>query len=91
MSSQDDIYALQEGVSSLSRRQILKASASLTALPLLAVAASGAVAAESQDAPGAADAKSDDFINGMADLMAHSTRTPVLRWPNEYGMDYAIR
>src|SRR5258706_3621824 len=31
---------------------------------------------------------SDEFINTLADLMAHSTRTPILRWPNEYGMEY---
>lgn len=30
----------------------------------------------------------DTFINGLADLMAHSTRTPILRWPNEYGMEF---
>ena len=29
-----------------------------------------------------------EFINGMADLFAHSTRTPVLRRPDEYGMAY---
>jgi hypothetical protein len=23
-----------------------------------------------------------------ADVMAHSTRTPILRWPNEYGLEY---
>lgn len=31
---------------------------------------------------------SDDFINGMAEMMAHSTRTPILRTPNEYGMEH---
>lgn len=70
---------------------MLKASASLASLPLLAVAASGVRAAESQVAAPAApttDAGTDAFINGMADLMAHSTRTPILRWPNEYGMEY---
>jgi hypothetical protein len=30
----------------------------------------------------------DDFINGMSTLFAHSTRTPVLRRPDEYGMAY---
>nr|WP_315242232.1 twin-arginine translocation signal domain-containing protein [uncultured Flavobacterium sp.] len=32
--------------------------------------------------------ESDAFINGLADLMAHSTRTPILRWPGEYGMEF---
>ena len=32
--------------------------------------------------------KSEEFINGLADLMAHSTRTPILRTPDEYGMEY---
>ena len=32
--------------------------------------------------------ESNEFINGMADLFAHSTRTPVLRRPDEYGMAY---
>src|SRR6266536_2303673 len=31
---------------------------------------------------------SEEFINNLAELMAHSTRTPVLRWPDEYGMEY---
>lgn len=95
MSNPDNSPALQEGASSHSRRQILKASASLASLPLLAMAASGVGAAQSQAAAPAAapagaatDAGTDAFINGMADLMAHSTRTPILRWPNEYGMEY---
>ncbi len=32
--------------------------------------------------------KSEDFINGMAQMMAHSTRTPILRTPDEYGMEH---
>ncbi len=36
----------------------------------------------------AKDSKSEEFINGLADLMAHSTRTPILRTPDEYGMAY---
>lgn len=91
MSNPDNSPARQEGASSHSRRQILKASASLASLPLLAMAASGVRAAQSQAAAPAAaatDAGTDAFINGMADLMAHSTRTPILRWPNEYGMEY---
>lgn len=76
-----------------SRRQILKASASLAALPLMALAGTGARAAGSGQAadtaaPLAADASAEAFINGMADLMAHSTRTPILRWPHEYGLAF---
>lgn len=91
MSNQRDIAVNKESVLSQTRRQLLqKAGASLAALPLLAVASSGALAAVGQTStePGTTDAKSDAFINGMADLMAHSTRTPILRWPNEYGMEY---
>jgi len=32
--------------------------------------------------------QSEEFINGLAELMAHSTRTPILRTPDEYGMAY---
>jgi hypothetical protein len=31
---------------------------------------------------------SEQFINDLADLMAHSTPTPILRRPNEYGIDF---
>jgi uncharacterized protein len=31
---------------------------------------------------------SEQLIDGLAELMAHSTRTPILRRPDEYGMDY---
>ena len=34
------------------------------------------------------DAKNDEFINGLAELMAHSIRTPILRTPDQYGMEY---
>ncbi len=93
MSNDIDSPASPNGASSHSRRQVLKASASLAALPLMVMAASGARAAGSGPtaaaaAPVAADAKSEAFINGMADLMAHSTRTPVLRWPHEYGLEF---
>jgi pimeloyl-ACP methyl ester carboxylesterase len=30
----------------------------------------------------------EELINGLAELMAHSTRTPVLRRPDEYDMEY---
>jgi pimeloyl-ACP methyl ester carboxylesterase len=90
MSHQGDASTMQENASSQSRRKLLKASASFAALPLLAVASSATRAATNQatEPVAAPDAKSEAFINGMADLMAHSTRTPILRWPNEYGLDY---
>jgi hypothetical protein len=34
------------------------------------------------------DAKSDEFIKGLAELMAHSLRAPILRTPDQYGMQY---
>ena len=33
-------------------------------------------------------AATDDFIDGLAELMAHAARTPILRWPSEYGLAY---
>ncbi|EPM58023.1 hypothetical protein A264_17985 [Pseudomonas syringae pv. actinidiae ICMP 19071] len=91
MKNQQENIVSPESGTGQSRRQLLKASASLAVLPLLSVASSGAQAAASQVVEVAAvssDPKADAFINGMADLMAHSTRTPILRWPNEYGMEY---
>ncbi|MGR9237867.1 alpha/beta hydrolase family protein [Rhizobium leguminosarum] len=89
MAKQTDTIVSPEGAFN-SRRQLLKASAALATLPLMAAAATSAQAADTKAATAATapDANSEAFINGMADLMAHSTRTPVLRWPNEYGMDY---
>jgi hypothetical protein len=71
------------------RRQILTAGAAIAAMPFIAATpASAATAPDNpKDAP-MTDAKSAEFINGLADMMAHSTRTPILRWPHEYGMDY---
>ena len=81
----------QRGVApSLGRRELLKSSVALATLPIMAAASAGAQAAANQTNTGVimADAKSEEFVNGLADLMAHSTRTPILRWPNEYGMEY---
>ncbi len=74
---------------SQSRRTLLKVGAALATLPVLAstlnlAQAAPSVASDTVTTPDASDA----FINGLADLMAHSTRTPILRWPNEYGMEY---
>jgi pimeloyl-ACP methyl ester carboxylesterase len=38
--------------------------------------------------PGIPTPKTQRFIDGLADLMAHSARTPILRWPDEYGLEY---
>jgi len=39
-------------------------------------------------APGISTPNADDVINGLADMMAHSARTPILRRPDEYGLTY---
>jgi uncharacterized protein len=72
------------------RRRLLKAGAAFATLPFLAATSADAQTTAKSPTTGATmtDAKSEAFINGMADLMAHSTRSPILRWPNEYGMDY---
>lgn len=43
---------------------------------------------ETRTAPASQPSSSEQFINGLADVMAYSTRTPILRWPNEYGLEY---
>ncbi|MDA8446455.1 alpha/beta hydrolase family protein [Paracidovorax valerianellae] len=92
MSNQDKITTPPDVAFSHSRRQLLTTSASLAALPLLAAASSAAQAAENPTSTPAAaaalDTNSEAFIDGLADLMAHSTRTPILRWPDQYGMEY---
>lgn len=89
MSNNPEIAASTDGAVSSSRRQVLLAGAALTTLPFISATSAAAQTAQAQptEIP-VTDAKSEAFINGMADLMAHSTRTPILRWPNEYGMDY---
>lgn len=78
MGNQYDTTVQHEGAASNSRRQLLKAGAALATLPIIAVSAANAQAADNQTTTGATvtDAKTEEFINGMADLMAHSTRTP---------------
>ncbi|WP_145516571.1 alpha/beta hydrolase family protein [Yersinia aleksiciae] len=91
MSNTSDIGSKQENSLLLGRRQMLKAGLTLATLPIVAAISSAAIAASTSTAaiaiPVSSD-ESDTFINGLADLMAHSTRTPVLRWPNEYGMEF---
>jgi len=43
---------------------------------------------ETTTTPGSQPPSSEQFINGLAEVMAHSARTPILRWPNEYGLAY---
>ncbi|ONK02314.1 alpha/beta hydrolase [Pectobacterium actinidiae] len=95
MRHNNDTKTVQERSLLQSRRQMLKTGLSLAALPIVAAVSSGVVAASASAATtvtttndATADTASDAFINGLADLMAHSTRTPILRWPNEYGMEF---
>ena len=39
-------------------------------------------------APGIQPPTTEEFINGLAELMTHSARTPILRWPDGYGLEY---
>ena len=39
-------------------------------------------------APGIPTPRTQRFIDGLAELMAHSARTPILRRPDEYGLEY---
>src|SRR5438045_4096574 len=47
-----------------------------------------AVRSETTTAPGSQPPSSEQFINGLAEVMAHSARTPILRWPTEYALAY---
>ena len=48
----------------------------------------GTDAAPPTTAPSVSTPSTDEFINGLAELMAHSARTPILRRPDEYGLAY---
>lgn len=69
-----------------SRRQILIAGAMLSAAPVVAAAPLGRVNPAAENS--SPDNNSEAFIDSLADLMAYSKRTPVLRWPDQYGMEY---
>lgn len=88
MGNLNDSTLQQDGATSSSRRQLLKGGAALATLPIMAATSARAQAADAKVTTTMTDTKSDEFINGMADLMAHSTRTPILRWPHEYGMEF---
>jgi uncharacterized protein len=48
-----------------------------------------AQATKPTEAPGSTPTPSTQrFIDGLAELMAHSARTPILRRPDEYGLEY---
>jgi uncharacterized protein len=80
---------LHDDIQSPARRQMIVAGAALASLPVMAATAANTRAAVAQTGASTTDnGKSQKFIDGLADLMAHSSRTPILRWPNEYGMEY---
>jgi hypothetical protein len=87
--NQPDLPTTQHVAPSHNRRQLLKSTTALISLPVIAGTSALVQASENKLAEkNVGDTKSAAFINGLADLMAHSTRTPILRWPNEYGMQY---
>lgn len=81
MPNEPDTDSQQGAAPLLGRRELLKSSVALAILPIMAAASAGAQAAANPTNTGVimADAKSEEFINVLADLMAHSTRTPILR------------
>ncbi|PPU10247.1 alpha/beta hydrolase family protein [Xanthomonas arboricola] len=91
MDHQSDVLEHGQDTSLAGRRRLLKMGVSLAALPVAAGLSASAAASQGPNSPpdaSAAAARSQAFIDGLADLMAHSTRTPILRWPNEYGMEF---
>jgi pimeloyl-ACP methyl ester carboxylesterase len=90
MHDNQDAGASPEKAQTHNRRQVLTASAAIAALPFIAATPAGVQTAHAQTNEDAnmTDTKSAAFINGLADMMAHSTRTPILRWPSEYGMEF---
>jgi uncharacterized protein len=77
-----------DGTVSNSRRQLLFAGVALTTLPFISATSAAAQTAEAQPTEIPVTDEAAKFIDGMADMMAHSTRTPILHWPNEYGMAF---
>jgi hypothetical protein len=72
------------------RRGLLKAGLALAALPILAATSAGALGAETEPAKDVAmsDTDAKTFIDTMAEMMSHSSRSPILRRPDEYGLAY---
>ncbi len=90
MSSQRNAVPTKNGRAGPGRRDLLRAGAAVLSAPLLAGVSTDIQARTPNEKKGTAmnEQEANEFINGMADLFAHSTRTPVLRRPNEYGMAY---
>jgi hypothetical protein len=80
------IQAVTHDTSTVSRRSFMARTSLLGAGLAFAPFARAASAHQSREINGGNG--TEEFINTLADLMAHSTRTPILRWPNEYGMVY---
>jgi hypothetical protein len=72
------------------RREVLKAGLALATLPIFAATSAGAQVAETQTGTDTMtnDAEAKTFIDNMAEMMSHSSRTPILRRPDEYGLVY---
>jgi pimeloyl-ACP methyl ester carboxylesterase len=90
MDNQSDSTIQLDGAALSDRREILKAGLALVTLPILAATSAGAQVAETQTTMEATmnDAESKAFIDNMAEMMSHSSRSPILRRPDEYGMAY---
>lgn len=94
----DDSPAQSDGINS-GRRQVIKAGIALLAAPLAAVmpfatySADGTLVAAPTTNHLTNEAimnetQANEMLNGMAELFAHSVRTPLLHTPGEYGMEY---
>ena len=90
MGNQSDNTLEHDGAALSGRREILKAGLALATLPILAATSAGVHAAETQTATDAImnDTESKTFIDNMAEMMSHSSRSPILRRPDEYGLEY---
>lgn len=90
MGNQNNNTPEHDGAALSGRRDILKAGLALATLPILAATSAGVQAAETQTATDAImnDTESKAFIDNMAQMMSHSSRSPILRRPDEYGLAY---
>lgn len=70
------------------RREILKAGLALTALPILVATSADAAEPLTGTDTIMNDADAKTFIDNMAEMMSHSSRSPILRRPDEYGLAY---
>ncbi|MDT2006753.1 twin-arginine translocation signal domain-containing protein [Rhodococcus opacus] len=77
----------------VNRRRFIGATAAVgTAAAAIPLLRSHSAPAEPQEAPAENTAASSDadqvLIASMADMMSKSARTPILRRPDDYGMEY---